>query len=102
MRHSPETSSGQAMWPIKINHKHMKKLLTIALLIFSLNALAQEKIPVTESDYTNNSVEMADTMRADGKIYVLVGIIAIVFAGITVYLISTDRKISKLEKNLLS
>lgn len=102
MRRSPETSSGQAMWPIKINHKHMKKLLTIALLIFSLNALAQEKIPVTESDYTNNSVEMADTMRADGKIYVLVGIIAIVFAGITVYLISTDRKISKLEKNLLS
>jgi CcmD family protein len=71
-------------------------------LIFSLSALAQEKIPVTESDYSNNSVEMADTMRADGKIYVLVGIIAIVFAGITVYLISTDRKISKLEKNLPS
>lgn len=83
------------------SYNHMKKLLTIALLIFSLSALAQEKIPVTESDYTNNSVEMADTMRADGKIYVLVGIIAIVFAGITVYLISTDRKISKLEKNLL-
>ncbi len=80
----------------------MKKLVTIALLIFSLSALAQEKIPVTESDYSNNSVEMADTMRADGKIYVLVGIIAIVFAGITVYLISTDRKISKLEKNLSS
>lgn len=80
----------------------MKKLVTIALLIFSLSALAQEKIPVTEADYSNNSVEMADTMRADGKIYVLVGIIAIVFAGITVYLISTDRKISKLEKNLPS
>lgn len=80
----------------------MKKLVTISLLIFSLSALAQEKIPVTESDYSNNSVEMADSMRADGKIYVLVGIIAIVFAGITVYLISTDRKISKLEKNLSS
>lgn len=80
----------------------MKKLVTIALLIFSLSAFAQDKIPVTESDYSNNSVEMADTMRADGKIFVLVGIIAIVFAGITVYLISTDRKISKLEKNLPS
>lgn len=80
----------------------MKKLLTIALLIFSLSARAQEKIPVTESDYSNNSVEMADIMRAEGKIYVLVGIIAIIFAGITVYLISTDRKISKLEKNHLS
>ncbi len=41
---------------------------------------------------------MADKMRADGKIYVLVGIIAIIFVGITVYLVNTDRKISKLEK----
>jgi hypothetical protein len=80
----------------------MKKILTTILLVFSLNALAQEKIPVTEADYSNNSVDMADRMRADGKIYVLVGIITILFVGITVYLISTDRKISKLEKNLPS
>lgn len=80
----------------------MKKLLTIALLIFSLSALAQEKIPVSEADYSNNSVEMADRMRADGKIYVLVGIITIIFIGITVYVVNTDRKISKLEKNLPS
>lgn len=78
----------------------MKKILTIALLIFSLSALAQEKIPVSEADYSNNSVEMADQMRADGKIFVLVGIIAIIFVGITVYLVNTDRKISKLEKNI--
>jgi hypothetical protein len=80
----------------------MKKLLTIALLLFSLNVLAQEKIEVTEADYTNSSVEMADKMRADGKIYVLVGIITIIFVGITVFLVNTDRKISKLEKNLPS
>lgn len=80
----------------------MKKLLTIALLLFSLNVLAQEKIEVTEADYSNSSVEMADQMRADGKIYVLVGIIAIIFAGIVVYVVSTDRRISKLEKNLSS
>jgi len=78
----------------------MKKLLTILLLVFSLSALAQEKTPVTEADYSNNSVEMADLMRTEGKIYVLVGIIVIIFAGITVYLINTDRKISRLEKNL--
>ena len=91
-----------SMWPIQINNKHMKKLLTIALLVFSLSALAQEKIPVTEADYTNNSVEMAEVMRSNGKIYVLVGVMVIIFAGITVYLIGTDRKISKLEKNLHS
>ncbi|MFN3998016.1 CcmD family protein [Algoriphagus sp.] len=80
----------------------MKKLITIALLIFSMSALAQEKIPVTASDYSNNSVEMADQMRADGKIYVLVGIITIIFIGITVYVVNTDRKISKIEKNITS
>lgn len=71
-------------------------------MIFSFGAFGQEKIPVTESDYSNNSVDMADAMRADGKIYVLVGVIVLIFAGITVYLISTDRKISKLEKNIQS
>lgn len=80
----------------------MKKLLTIALMVFSLSVLAQEKTPVTEADYLNNSVEMADLMRSNGKIYIVVGIIVIIFIGITVYLISTDRKISKLEKNLNS
>ncbi|MBN7810232.1 CcmD family protein [Algoriphagus sp. H41] len=80
----------------------MKKLLTIALLLFSLNVLAQEKIEVTEADYSNSSVEMADQMRADGKIYVLVGIIAIIFVGIVVYVVNTDRRISKLEKSLPS
>jgi CcmD family protein len=80
----------------------MKKFVTIALLVFSLSALAQEKIAVTDADYSNNSVEMADRMRADGKIYVLVGVIAIIFAGISVYVINTDRKITKLEKNLPS
>jgi len=80
----------------------MKKLLTIALLVFSLSALAQEKIEVTEADYTNLSVEMADQMRSDGKIYVLVGIITIIFVGILVYVVNTDRKITKLEKNLPS
>ena len=80
----------------------MKKIVTIALLVFSLSALAQEKIVVTEADYANNSVERADKMRAEGKIYVLVGVIANIFAGITVYVINTDRRISKLEKNLPS
>lgn len=71
-------------------------------MVFSMSVIAQEKIEVTEADYSNSTVEMADQMRSEGKIYVLVGIIAIIFAGITVYVINTDRKISKLEKNLPS
>jgi len=78
----------------------MKKWLLILFLVFSLQAVAQEKIEITEADYQNSRVEMADLMRSEGKIYVLVGIIAIVFAGILVYVINTDRKVAKLEKLL--
>ncbi len=67
-------------------------------LLISLHAIAQEKIEITTEDYQNTGVEMADRMREDGKIYVLVGIIGIVFAGILVYVISTDRRVSRLEK----
>lgn len=62
--------------------------------------MAQEKIAITEEDYNNSKIEMADVMRSEGKIYVLVGVIGIVFAGILVYIISTDKKVSRLEKLL--
>lgn len=41
--------------------------------------------------------EMADTMRSEGKIYVLVAIILVILAGVCFYLIRLDRKISRLE-----
>ena len=43
-------------------------------------------------------VEMADKLRADGKIYVVVAIILVIFIGIVLYLFSIDRKVSRLEK----
>lgn len=68
------------------------------LLLVSISLKAQDKIGITEEDYQNSSVQMADGMRSDGKIYVLVTIIGIVLGGILVYVIQTDRKISGLEK----
>ena len=41
---------------------------------------------------------MADAMRANGKIYVVVAVLATIFAGIFAYLIVLDRKITKAEK----
>ena len=43
-------------------------------------------------------VEMADVMRNNGKIYVVVGVISIIFVGIAVYLITIDRRLTKIEK----
>lgn len=44
------------------------------------------------------AVPMADALRESGKIWVVVGVILIAFLGIILYLISLDRKITKLEK----
>jgi hypothetical protein len=42
--------------------------------------------------------DMADVMRSEGKIYVVLAVVLTIFAGIIFYLIRLDRKISRLEK----
>lgn len=78
----------------------MKKYIFILLMICSLSLAAQDKVPVTEQDYRNNRVEMADTMRAEGKIYVVVAVLGVIFAGMLAYVVAVDRKVSRLEKEI--
>lgn len=56
---------------------------------------------ITSGLMAQNDVEMADSFRADGKIYVVVAILSIVFTGIVLFLIRLDRKISRIEKEQL-
>ena len=42
-------------------------------------------------------VEMADGLRAEGKIYVVVVILLIILSAVFLYLIRLDRKLSRLE-----
>ena len=51
--------------------------------------------------FAQKKIDMADTMRSNGKIYVVVAIILTIFAGLIFYLIRIDRKITKIEKNQL-
>lgn len=44
--------------------------------------------------------EMADQLRADGKIYVVVVGLSIILLGVMTYLFTIDRKISKVEKEV--
>ena len=67
--------------------KKVAKILLGLLLLINSTLFAQD-------------VQMADTMRSEGKIYVVVAIILVIFIGLIAYLILTDRKISKLEKRL--
>jgi ABC-type amino acid transport system permease subunit len=63
-------------------------------------SLSAQKTEIIEEDYSNDKIEMADVMRSDGKIYVLVAIIVTLFAGFVIYAIGTERKVKKLEKSL--
>jgi CcmD family protein len=45
-------------------------------------------------------VNMADGMRAEGKIYVVVAIVLVILLGLIGYLFFLDRKITKIEKRL--
>lgn len=78
----------------------MKKLVFIFLILFSIQVTAQDKIEITEEDYGNTEVTMADKMRENGKIYVVVAVMAVIMGGIFTYMVFTDRKISRLEKEL--
>ena len=66
--------------------KNAKFLLSIALMLAVCTLQAQ------------NDVEMADQMRSEGKIYVVVAVILTVLMGLILYLFSLDRKVKKLEK----
>lgn len=66
----------------------MKKFILPCFLVFvSCFCFAQE-------------VEMADRLRSDGKIYIVVGVLVTILLGIVVYLIMIDRKVSDIEKKL--
>jgi hypothetical protein len=71
----------------------MKKwnLLLLTLLLFIQRTFAQEGASM---------VEMADQLRADGKIYVVVGVLLVILIGVFFYLIRLDGKIGRVEKEL--
>ena len=74
----------------------MPKLCSRLLTIFSILLL---NIQTMAQDFSNGEkAEMADSMRSNGKIYVVVAVLLVILAGLIFYLVGLDRKISRLEK----
>lgn len=67
-----------------------KSALVCFSLLFCLLLKAQD-----------TTVEMADAMRQNGKIYVVVAVVIALLIGLFLYLIRLDKKITDLEKNQL-
>ena len=53
---------------------------------------------ISTSVQAQNQVEIADSLRTEGKIYVVVIIVLLVLAGLIFYLFLMDKKVKKLEK----
>lgn len=69
----------------------MKKIFATGVLIFlSLMMQAQDSL--------NNGAQMADLMRSNGKIYVVIVVMLTILAGLIIYMVRLDRKIGRLEK----
>ena len=64
----------------------MKKIFSVVFfIVFALYVNAQ-------------GTGMADRMKENGKILVVIAVMLTILAGLVLYLIRLDRKISKLEK----
>jgi hypothetical protein len=75
---------------IKMRLRHF--LLPVLLLTLHLSAFAQTA--ATEGP------DMAAGLRSSGKIYVVVLVLATIFAGIIAFLIYLERRLSKLEREM--
>jgi hypothetical protein len=53
---------------------------------------------ITQAQDGTKKVEMADFMRSNGRIYVVVAVMLTILLGLVLYIARLDRKISKLEK----
>lgn len=66
-----------------------KNIAVFAASLWAMSAIANDGEVVT----------MADAMRSNGKIYVVVAVLLTVLIGLFIYLWRIDRRLRKLEKN---
>ncbi len=68
-----------------------KSFLSLSVLLF---------FTISSFGGQSQEVPMADGMRAEGKIYVVVAIVLLILSGLIGYLFFLDKKVSKLENRL--
>ena len=69
----------------------IKKVLFILIAILI-------SVATFSQDTTDKTVGMADEMRGNGRIYVVIAVMLTILAGLIFYVARLDRKVSKWEK----
>jgi len=67
----------------------IKKILSLLFISLSLFSKAQ--------DTMSSEPQMADAFREDGKIYVVITVIGLIFLALVFFLIYIERKVKKIE-----
>ncbi len=70
------------------NKRNIFKKISILFLFIGLHPLYAQG---------PEQVEMADKFRGEGKIYVVIGIILLILAGLFLYIFRTEQRLKKLE-----
>jgi hypothetical protein len=77
--------------------RRLKRRITVFIVLrFTFFILS---ILFSMVSFAQNKVEMADSMRSNGKIYVVVAVCLTILIGLFIYVFMVDRKISRFEKN---
>jgi len=71
---------------------------TACFVLFLASFLLSVISAAAQGNDGNPNVEMADVLRSNGKIYIVVAVLVTILAGLFLYVIRLDRKISRLEK----
>jgi hypothetical protein len=71
---------------------HKKFFALLLLLLPAFMGLMAQAQPDSQR------VEMADQLRASGKIYVVVAVLLVILLGLVLYVVRLDTKITRLEK----
>ena len=74
---------------------YIQKLISFFFLMATITFAHAHTV---EADANGNVVD--NVLRSNGLIYVVVGVIVIILAGLIFYLTTIDRKLSKLEKEI--
>ena len=73
-------------------HKNRFSFIVSRLALLILGSLFSSLV------FAQEKVQMADTMRSNGKIYVVVAVCLTILFGLFIYVFAVDRKLAKLEK----
>jgi hypothetical protein len=73
-------------------HKIFSRVFLFVFLFFqSVKSMAQDSL-------RKEVPQMADGMRSNGKIYVVVAVLLIILAGLIFYVFQVDRRLTRVEK----